>query len=132
MVARAGDDCFYFEREDVTFTWSQPFDICDQAFGGPCIIQAKPGTYGTIGNFEVIIPSRLGGIAHFYRDNDNGEVWNGPTATFGLELGIWQGTSLIQSSFSSELQNTGTQGPGNLAVTGVSCNELDYWFRADY
>ena len=80
-----------------------------------------------------MVPNRLGGIDTFYRDNDDpSQPWIGPTANFGAELGIWQGTSLIQSSFSSELQNTGTAGPGNLAVTAVSVSEMSYFFRADY
>jgi hypothetical protein len=134
LVARAGDDLYYFYREDVTFTWSStPVNVADEVFGGPSFVQALPGTYGTVGNYELVVPSRLGGILVYYRDNDDpSQPWNGPTATFGTDLGIWQGTSIIQTTFSSELQNTGTQGPGNLAVAAVSVSELSYFYRADY
>jgi hypothetical protein len=137
LVATIGNNLYYFEREDVTFTWSAGTVVFTGVRGGPSLIQAKAGTYGTVGNYEVVAPLQTGGIGHFYRDNDNGNVWSGPTATFGPvnsagALLAVDATSLFQSSYSSELQNTGTQGPGNLAVASVSAAELDYFYRDDY
>jgi hypothetical protein len=132
LVATVGNNLYYFFREDVTFTWSTPTLITTGVTGGPSFFQAKPGTYGTVGNFELVTPLQTGGVAHFFRDNDDpSQPWIGPTATFGPANGsgallVVNATSLIQSSFS-----TAGSGPGNLAVTTVSAAELDYFFRDD-
>jgi hypothetical protein len=91
-----------------------------------------------MGNFELAVPLRSGGIGHFFRNND--DLANLPwsqTATFGASLGAVDGVSLIQSNFSSAAQAgmgtfPSTAAPGNLAVTSVTGNQLDYFFRADF
>jgi hypothetical protein len=70
--------------------------------GPPAFIQ---GRFGRSGNFEVIVPRIGGGLAHFFRDNDSGNVWSeaAPPST----TGNWSGVGLIHSSF------------GNLEIVGV-------------
>jgi hypothetical protein len=99
--------------------------------GNPSLIQAVPGTYGTKGNYELVTPLTTGGMAHFYRDNDDPNLpWNGPF-TFATDQGIVNAVSLIQSNFSTQFVNTGVQGPGNLAVVANIGGTLDYFYRDD-
>jgi hypothetical protein len=128
VVARVGSTLLYFYRDDVApFAWHGPTQtIATNATGSPSFVQALPGTYGTKGNYELVSPLLSGGMAHFFRDNDNPALPWTETATFGTTLGIVNGVSLIQSNFS-----TAGNGPGNLAVVSVAHNELDYFFRDD-
>lgn len=86
----------------------------DRSSGNPALIQS---TLGTKGNFEVVVPYPSGGIAHFYRDNDQATLpWIGPTAVFGLPVTV-DAVSLIQSSFN------------NLEVVARIGNELFHFYR---
>jgi probable HAF family extracellular repeat protein len=126
VVARIGNELDYFFREDVGFTWSGAVFITNSVTGVPSFIQATPGTYGTMGNYELVVPLQSGGLAHFYRDNDNPNLPWTQTATFGTELGVVDAVSLIQSNFS-----TAGNGPGNLAVVARVGNALVYFYRDD-
>ena len=64
--------------------------------GKPAFIQS---TFGVKGNFEVVAPYPTGGIAHYFRDNDYGGIWHGPTAVFGTTAGAVDAVSLIESGF---------------------------------
>src|SRR5262249_44789411 len=135
VVARVGNNLLYFYREDVDpFTWFGPtMTIASGTVTGtPSFVRARPGPYGTMGNFKLATPLLSGGIAHFFRDNDNPNLPWAQTATFGTELGTVSGASIIQSNFSTQFVNTGTPGMGNLAVVSVNTGtELDYFFRDD-
>ena len=97
----------------------------------PSFVQATPGTYGTKGNYELATPLQSGGMAHFYRDNDDpNQPWN-ETVTFGTELGSVDAVSLVQSNFSTQFVQSGVQGPGNLAVVARVGSELLYFYRDD-
>jgi hypothetical protein len=134
VISRTGNQLDYWYRDDVSpFDWHGPTTITTGVTGNPSFVQAKPGTYGTMGNYELVVPLRSGGIAHFYRNNDDPNLpWVGPTATFGTSLGAVDGVSLIQSNFSSQAVAGMGQGPGNLAVVSVTGNELDYFYRDDF
>jgi hypothetical protein len=80
---------------------------------GGFLIQSS---FGTKGNFEVVVPRRAGGLAHYWRDNDAaGLPWHAP-ADFGG--GSLSGAALIQSSFG-----------GNLEVVAVEGNRLVHYWR---
>src|SRR5687767_11472093 len=54
------------------------------------------GTYGAVGNLELVVPSRYGGLVHCWRDNNSpGFPWTGPSS-FGS--GDVAAASLIESS----------------------------------
>jgi hypothetical protein len=127
VVARAGNSLVYFYRDDAQpFAWHGPEPIFVFVSGNPSLIQASPGSYGNMGDYEVVVPLVTGGIGHFYRNNDDSDLpWSGPFF-FGGDRGTVDGVSLIQSSFST----TGN-GPGNLAVVSVANNEVDYFYRDD-
>lgn len=78
-------------------------------------------TFGTKGNFELIVLKTAGGMAHYWRDNDSpGLVWHGP-ANF-VASGNISGVSLIQSNF----------GPGNLEVVAAVGNQLVHYWRENH
>jgi uncharacterized membrane protein len=136
VVATVGNNLLYYFREDVGFTWSGATTIATGVYGVPSFIQAKPGTYGTMGNFELVTPLQSGGIAHYFRDNDNPSLPWAQTAVFGTELGIVDAVAIVQSSFSTAAQQglgtfPSSAAPGNLAVISRTGNQLDYWFRDD-
>jgi hypothetical protein len=132
VVANFGGTLEYFFRDDVApFNWSGPTVIYSGASGVPSFVQAVPGTYGTMGNFELVTPLATGGMAHFFRDNDNPSLPWSLTAFFGTGLGLVDAVSLIQSNFSTQFVQTGVQGPGNLIVVALIGGDVFYFFRDD-
>jgi hypothetical protein len=66
--------------------------------GNPSLIQSN---FGFKGNFELVIPMASGGLAHYWRNNDDLELpWYGPVK-FGDATDRFNSASLIQSSFGS-------------------------------
>jgi hypothetical protein len=133
VAAHIGSDVFYFFRDDVApFAWNGPTTtIATGVIGNPSLVQATPGTYGTKGNFELVTPLLSGGIAHFFRDNDDPNLpWSGPIV-FAKDQGTVDAVSLIQSNFSTKFVQTGVQGPGNLAVAARVGKDLLYFYRDD-
>jgi hypothetical protein len=131
VVARIGGDLVYYYRDDHTFVWHGPTVITTGVTGVPSFVQARPGTFGNKGNYELVVPLQTGGMAHFYRDNDDpSEPWKGPF-TFGTERGLVEAVSLVQSNFSTHFAQTGTEGPGNLAVVARIGKTLAYFYRDD-
>ncbi len=79
-------------------------------------------TYGNRGNFELVVPLANGGMARYWRDNDNETLpWNGPEV-FGREAGMIQGVSIIQSNF-------GEQGNLELVAVDVGGKNLMHFWR---
>jgi hypothetical protein len=63
--------------------------------GNPVLIQS---TFGTKGNFELLIPLAAGGFGAYFRDNDNASLpWHGPIAVEASTH--FEAISLIQSNF---------------------------------
>ena len=126
VVARVGNELIYLFREDITFTWNTATPFFSGASGVPSVIQARPGTYGAMGNYELVTPLESGGIGYLERSNDDPSFpWTAPIV-FGTELGVVDAVSLIQSNFS-----TAGSGPGNLAVVARAGNDLFYFYRDD-
>ena len=131
VVARIGNTLDYFFRDDVTFTWSGPTPIFSGVSGIPSFVQATPGTYGTKGNYELVTPLATGGMAHFFRNNDDPNLPWTLTAFFGTQFGFVNSVSLIQSNFSTQFVQTEVQGPGNLAVAARVGSNVFYFYRDD-
>jgi len=90
-------------------------------YGRPALIQS---TYGNKGDFEVVVPLATGGIARFWRANDDEMLpWHGPIA-FGTDAGLIEGVSLIQSNF-------GEMGNLELVAVDVGGHSLMH-FWCDY
>ena len=80
-------------------------------------------SFGTPGNFELVVPYPAGGFAHFWRSNEGVPgPWNGPTR-FGD--GPVLDVSLIQSNF------TAGSGLGNLEVAVRVSDRLAHYGRED-
>ena len=123
LVARSGNRLDFYWRDDAPpFTWHGPIAFETGVSGTPALIQ---GNFGVTGNFEMVVPLAAGGLAHFWRNNDDPALpWNGPFP-FGSS-DAYDGVALIQSNFSS----SGT-GPGNLELVARSGNRLDFYWRDD-
>jgi hypothetical protein len=125
VVAHTGRGLVHYWRDDVDpFPWFVSVAIPGSSgtSGTPTLIQ---GGFGSKGNFEVVVPLASGGLAHFWRDNDAGDLpWHGPTP-FG-STDVYDAVALIQSNFS-----TSGSGPGNLEVIAHTGNRLDHYWRDD-
>jgi hypothetical protein len=125
VIAHTGDHLDHYWREDVgPFVWHGPFGIpgATGTAATPTLIQ---GSFGTNGNFEVVVPLASGRLAHFWRDNDDPNLaWHGPNI-FGANA-VYDAVALIQSNFS-----TAGNGPGNLEVIAHTGDHLDHYWRED-
>jgi hypothetical protein len=120
VVANAGGQLqFFFRDSGPLFIWNGPFEI-EPGFavaGNPVLIQSR---FGTKGNFELVVPAAGGGLAHFWRDNDNPLLpWSAPTL-FGHGLGQVSGVTMIQSNYGN---------PGNLEVICNAGGQLYFFWR---
>jgi hypothetical protein len=117
VVAVANGQLNHFWRDS---SWNGPYIIPSTVgivAGAPGLIQ---GTFGTRGNFEVVVPSSSAGLVHFWRNNDDPSLpWSGPTP-FGGSIGKFDGVSLIQSNFGS---------PGNLEVIAEAGGQQYHFWR---
>jgi hypothetical protein len=129
LVARARDlgQLLFFWREDVPpYFWHGPFVLPLPAsvtvFGNPSLIQ---GRFGKRGNFELVTPLAEGGLAHYWRDNDDANLaWHGPSI-FAQDRGVFDAVTMIQSDFASP------GGAGNLEVIARSGGQLLHYSRED-
>lgn len=91
---------------------------------GGFFIQSRAGRNRN--NFEIVIPWPDGGLAHFYRDNDNAAAlqWYGPTLF--AQGARYQGVSITESDFMA-FSGTPTK---NLEVVAVrEDGKLEHWWR---
>jgi len=125
VIAHTGNRLDHYWRNDVSpFPWHGPFAIpgATGTAATPTLIQ---GGFGSRGNFEVVVPLASGGLAHFWRDNDDPALpWHGPTP-FGSS-DVYDAVALIQSNFSAA-----GSGPGNLEVIAHTGKRLDHYWRDD-
>ena len=85
--------------------------------GVPTLIQSRCGNKG---NFELVTPMASGGLAHYWRNNDDPFLpWFGPIR-FGQEAGCFEAVGMIQSNFGD---------PGNLEVVGRIADRLVFFWR---
>jgi hypothetical protein len=132
VVARIGNRLVYFWREStVPFQWHGPFPIIadgeeiEGVTGNPVLIQS---TFGSKGNFELVVPLRnggndsRGGLSHYFRDNDSGELqWH--KAPIVDPSTRYEAVSLVQGNFGN---------PGNLEVIARVGDQLVHlWREAD-
>jgi hypothetical protein len=118
VVAREGDRLvFYWRSGQAPFGWNGPFPIpgATGVTGTPALIQS---THGVQGNFELVVPLAGGGMAHFWRNNDDPTLpWSGPTK-FGR--GAISAVSMFQGNFGA---------PGNLELVAREGQRLAFYWR---
>jgi hypothetical protein len=131
VAARSGDRLVTFWRDSgPSFTWHGPYPVAVEgarglcgrepvtgATGNPVLIQGK---FGAKGNFELIIPRAAGGLAHFFRDNDDPSLPWKAAPVFGEGAGVIGAVTMIQSNFGS---------PGNLEVIARIGDRLIFFWR---
>lgn len=124
VAARLGSDLVFYSREDAPpFQWFGP--LPQKGFeqreftGNPVLIRSR---FGSVGNFEVIVPLAAGGLAHYVRNNDDpSRPWFGPNV-FGEDVGVFDEISFIQSDFTAGAEI------GNFElVARVGSTLLFYW-----
>jgi len=123
VVARIGDKLAHFYRDNSTaaHTWYGPVYFASGVAGTPSLIQSD---YFTNGNFEVVTPLAGGGIAHYWRNNDDPLLpwYAGPV--FGTSAGIVDDVSMIQSK-------PAFGPPGDFDVVARIGDQLAYFRRAN-
>jgi hypothetical protein len=119
VVARVGNQLVQYWRDDgASWEWHGPLSIpdTDGVTGKHAFLQSS---FGNVGNFELVAPLSGGGVGHWWRDNDDGFTWHGPTV-FGA--GTIDALGIIQSTF----------GGGNLElVARVGDGLFHYWRSPD-
>jgi hypothetical protein len=118
LIARSGDQLdFYWRDSGPSFTWNGPYRIAGDVAGNPALIQSR---FGARGNFELVVPLRDGGLAHYWRNNDDPSMpWNGPYP-FGSQAGNVEGVALLESNYGD---------PGNLEVVARAGSQLLFFWR---
>jgi hypothetical protein len=131
VVARSGDRLITFWRDSgPSFTWHGPYPVAVEGGSGGCGRQPVTGVsgnpvliqsrFGTKGNFELIVPLRAGGFAHYFRNNDDGALPWKAAPVFGQSAGVIDAVTLIESNFGV---------PGNLEVIARTGSQLVFFWR---
>ncbi|MDD1757273.1 MAG: hypothetical protein LUQ22_00885 [Methanotrichaceae archaeon] len=118
LIARSGNQLFHFWRDSgPEFKWHGPFPMDLGVTGAPSMIQSN---FGNKGNFELVVPQSSGGLAHYWRDNDDIHLhWYGPFM-FAMNIRKVEGVSLIQSNFGE---------PGHLELMAQVDGHLAFFWR---
>jgi hypothetical protein len=118
IVARSRDSLEFFWGEyEQDMIWHGPENIATGVAGTPSMIQSS---FGDKGNFELVVPLASGGLAYYWRDNDDAHLhWYGPLI-FGTSIGKVDGVSLIQSNFGD---------PGHLELVAQVGGHLVFFWR---
>ena len=119
----APNQLYQFWYSGPGYTWDGPFVVPVTPppggfVGAPVMIQSR---FGKWGNYELVAAAKGGGLAHYWRNNDDPELrWSEPTL-FGGELGEVGSLTMIQSTIGD---------PGNLEVICSSVfGQLNYFWR---
>jgi hypothetical protein len=138
LLAWVGDRLISFWRPDAggadgrPGVWQGPFDLVADGMpmagvvGNPAFIQ---GRHGVKGNFELVVPLAIGGLTHYWRDNDDeaGHLpWHQAQNPFPGFAERVDAVSLIESTFSAA-----GNGPGNLELVARIGDRLALFSRPD-
>jgi hypothetical protein len=121
VVAVEGNRFWAYARlNQPPFTWFGPTLSGEGVRGIPSMIQSNNGDRG---NFELVVPHQDGGLTHWWRNNDDGNLpWIGPLR-FG-DGRMYEGAAVIQSNY-------GRLNAGHLEVVAVTGNALVHYWRDD-
>ncbi|MGY4761198.1 M12 family metallopeptidase [Paenibacillus caseinilyticus] len=105
LFVRVGDRLATMWRDSQTHVWSDPTFLFEGVTGNPVVIQSR---FGKQGNFELITPLASGGLAHYWRNNDEPNFpWSKNPTIIATEIGRVDALAFIQSNFGN---------PGNFEV----------------
>ncbi len=118
LIARSEDELTFFWRDSgPEFKWNGPEIIATGVAGTPSMILS---TFGNEGNFELVVPMASGGLAYYWRDNDDDRLsWHGPLM-FGMNQGKVESVAMIQSNFGE---------PGHLEIVAQADGQLALFWR---
>lgn len=122
VLAWGEDEIVHYYRDE-QFIWHGPGGTgirnfgTDTPFGVPAFIQS---TFGTRGNFELVVADTAGGFAHYFRDNDNDQAWKKTAFIGGFGDPLIEALALLQSNYGN---------PGNLEVLARSGDFLFTFYR---
>jgi hypothetical protein len=123
IAAGAGDSGWHFSAAILTALSIVLSPAIKQLRHSGFLLQSN---FGATGNFELIVPAPNGGLAYYWRDNDDALLpWYGPLV-FRSDLGQVGGVSMIQSTVTH-----GTGGLGDLIAVVQSNGQLQYLQRSD-
>ena len=98
VVVRVEDHLVHFGRDEHRGAWYASAHFGSSVASNPALIQSS---FGSAGNYELVVPLDSGGLVHYWRNNSDPEhPWSAPTV-FGSGIGQVEGVALIQSSFGS-------------------------------
>jgi len=119
VVARIGNQLAHFWRDNSggPQTWNGPIYFASGVTGTPSLIQSN---YYLMGNFEVVSPLASGGIAHYWRNNDDPAYPWKLQAVFGTSEGVFDDVTMIQSNYGKQ---------GNFEVVARIGDRLVHFFR---
>ncbi|MEZ4307172.1 MAG: DUF1929 domain-containing protein [Polyangiaceae bacterium] len=116
VIARTGSTLHHYYRDRGTGQWGGPTQVATGVSGSAAFYQSS---HGTKGNFELVTPLASGGMAHYYRDNDqSGNPWYGPSAVPNVS-GSVSAVAAIESSY------------GHLEWVARHDGQLSWGFRDD-
>ncbi|NEQ53417.1 MAG: DUF1929 domain-containing protein, partial [Leptolyngbya sp. SIO3F4] len=99
LVVRHGDRLALYWRASIApFLWNGPLYIPSSQShkGNPALVQ---GSFGSKGNFELVVPHSQSGLVHYARFNDLENVpWSAPNL-FAESLGSVDAVALLQSDY---------------------------------
>lgn len=112
IVARIQMTLFFYSLNQSSWTWSMPIKIADDVVtGNPALIQRNNG------EFHLVVPLLKGGLAHYWRKNDNPDpksmTWN--REKYGTEN--ISAVSMIESDY------------GNLELVAKEGDKLVFYQR---
>lgn len=102
------------------WAWHDGGRFADQvAYSGPSMVQSQ---YGTQGNLELVAVLQSGQMQHFWRDDDNGNVWNaGPM--FGSA--VQSPPCMIEGQYGASDENA----VGNFELCVAVGGQVQHWWR---
>ena len=117
VIARTGNQLHLFWRDSgPAYHWNGPTTIASGVSGNPALIQSN---FGLKGNFELVVPQASGGLALYWRNNDNPSLpWSGALPFGGTTH--YDSVALIQSNYGS---------PGNLELVARAGSQLHSFWR---
>jgi hypothetical protein len=118
VVVRTGHVLDHYARSPVfPFAWAGPLSFAAGVSGNPALVQSR---FGAVGNLEVVVPLEEGGLAHWWRNNDDPALpWIGP-AVFAGGLGVVDAVALVHSTLDA---------PGTLEVVARVGDQLFHLWR---
>ncbi len=120
VVVRVADRLLHlFRPNESGASWSTPIEFAKGVTGNPALIQSH---FGKHGNFELVVPLASGGIAHYWRNNDDPAFPWIQSTVFAAELRHVDAVALIQSNFDQSLG-------GNLEVIARVGEDLYHFWR---